>query len=221
MGTTVRPAGVLHKSVAVLNCIAQDKRTLSELVEATGLSRATAHRLAVGLEDQGLLRRTADGRFALGLHLLALGRAATDQFPLAERALPAMERLRDETGESVQLYVTDGDQRVCVAALESPHGLRTIVPVGATLSMERGSAAHALSGAPDASGRRWFESIEEREAGVASVSAPVLAADGTVVAAVSVSGPIDRMGRSPGRRHGAAVVAAADEVSDRGGSVIP
>ncbi|MCZ7631011.1 MAG: helix-turn-helix domain-containing protein [Microthrixaceae bacterium] len=65
---------MLHKSVVVLNCIAEDKRNLTELVEATGLSRATAHRLAVGLEEQGLLRRTSDGRFALGLHLLALGR---------------------------------------------------------------------------------------------------------------------------------------------------
>lgn len=220
MGTTVRPVGVLHKSLAILNCIAADKRNLTELVEATGISRATAHRLAVGLEDQGLLRRTADGRFALGLHLLALGRAATDQFPLAERALPAMERLREATGESVQLYVTDGNQRVCVAALESPHGLRTIVPVGAALSMERGSAGHVLSGEPVGSGPGWYESLEEREPGVASVSAPVLASDGTVAAAVSVSGPVERMGPSPGGRHGSAVVAAAQAVSDATRAVI-
>lgn len=220
MGSTVRPVGVLHKSLVILNCIAADKQTLNELVEATGLSRATAHRLAVGLEEHGLLRRTADGRFALGLHLLALGRAATDQFPLAERALPAMERLRDETGESVQLYVTDGNQRVCVAALESPHGLRTIVAVGATLSMERGSAGHVLSGEPVGSGPGWSESLEEREPGVASVSAPVLAADGAVVAAVSVSGPVDRMLPSPGERHGAAVVAAAAAVSGATSAVI-
>lgn len=220
MGPTVRPVGVLHKSVSVLDCIAEDKRTLNELVDATGLSRATAHRLAVGLENHGLLRRTPDGRFALGLHLLALGRAATDQFPLAERALPAMERLRDETEESVQLYVTDGNERVCVAALESPHGLRTIVPVGAALSMERGSAGHVLSGDPVGPGPGWFESLEEREPGVASVSAPVLAEDHTVVAAVSVSGPVDRMGPSPGVRHGAAVVAAAEAVSDATRAVI-
>ncbi|MCZ7631010.1 MAG: hypothetical protein M5U19_19065 [Microthrixaceae bacterium] len=70
--------------------------------------------------------------------------------------------------------------------------------MGATLSMERGSAAHVLSGEPVGAGPGWVESLEEREPGVASVSAPVLAADGTVMAAVSVSGPLERMGPSPG-----------------------
>lgn len=204
---------MLDKSVALLDCVAAGERTLAELVELTGLSRATAHRLALGLETHGLLRRTPEGRFALGLHLLALGRAATDQYPLAERARPAMERLRDCTGESVQLYVTDGTDRVCVAALESPHGLRTIVQVGAVLSMEHGSAAHVLSGEPAGRGTGWVESVEERERGVASVSAPVIDAQGRVLAAVSVSGPVERMGPSPGERHGAAVAAAAQEIT--------
>ncbi|MEI2697023.1 MAG: hypothetical protein V9E94_01305 [Microthrixaceae bacterium] len=74
------------------------------------------------------------------------------QFPLAEVARPAMEELREATGESVQLYVRDGDERVCVAAIESSHGLRTIVAVGAVLPMDRGSAGRALSGEQDARG---------------------------------------------------------------------
>ncbi len=119
-----------------------------------------------------------------------------------------MEVLRDETGESVQLYVIDGDSRVCVAALESPHGLRTIVPVGAALTMQKGSAARVLR--EETSDHGWLESIEEREPGVASVSAPVLDADGAVMAAMSVSGPVDRMGPNPGQRHGAAVIRAAE-----------
>ena len=48
--------------------------------------------------------------------------------------------------------------------------------------------------------RGWAASVGEREAGVASVSAPVFDGPGTVVAAVSVSGPIDRLGQHPGRR---------------------
>jgi DNA-binding IclR family transcriptional regulator len=55
--------------------------------------------------------------------------------------------------------------------------------------------------------------VAEREAGVASVSAPVLSPTGEVVAAISVSGPIERLGRSPGRLHATAVVAAARELS--------
>jgi DNA-binding IclR family transcriptional regulator len=198
---------VVDKSFSILGLVATAPRTLAQLVEGTGLSRATAHRLAVALEAHDMLRRSEDGRFALGLHLVALGRSAAEQFPLAAAARPAMASLRDQTGESVQLYVRDGDVRVCVAALESPHGLRTIVPVGAALPMDVGSAGRVLTGERTRSG--WLQTVGEREPGVASVSAPVHGSGGEVLAAVSVSGPIDRMGRSPGRRHGPAVVEAA------------
>jgi DNA-binding IclR family transcriptional regulator len=205
----VSDVGVLDKAVAVLDAVAGGPSSLAELVAATGLPRATAHRLAVALEAHGLLRRDGDGRFGLGLRLAALGRAAIG--PLAELARPALERLRDATGESVQLYVLDGDGRRCVASLDSPNELRTIVPVGAVLPLDRGSAGKVLA-QPDG-GRPWVESVGEREAGVASVSAPVVGGGGEVVAAVSVSGPIERTTRHPGRRYAAAVVAAAGEIS--------
>lgn len=209
---TVSGVGVLDKSLSILQLVLDAPCSLAEIIDGTGLSRATAHRLAVALESHGLLRRTDDGRFALGLHLVALGRAAAIQFPLAEVARSALDQLRNRTGESVQLYVRDGNERVCVAALESPHGLRTIVAVGATLPMDRGSAGRVLSGEKPRSG--WIDTVEEREAGVASVSAPVRDRDGRVLAAVSVSGPVGRLGRAPGRRYGSAVVSAAEAVAE-------
>ncbi len=186
---------------------------LGGLAMATGLSRPTAHRLAVALEVHGLVRRDDDGRFALGLRLVGLGRAASDYLPLVEAARPALEALRDETGESVQLYVREGGERVCMASLESLHGLRTIVRVGAVLPLKRGSAGKVLRAEASTLDRGWIESVGEREAGVASVSAPVLDGAGAVRAAVGVSGPIERTTRSPGRHYGAAVVRAARAVS--------
>ena len=209
MERIVSGVGVLDKSSALLAAVADGPCTLSELSERTGTSRATAHRLAVALEAHGLLRRKRDRRFALGLHLMSLGRTAAQQFPLAEAAADALVGLRDTTGESVQLYVRDGADRVCVAALESPHGLRTIVPIGAALPMDRGSAGRVLAGEVGTHG--WVQTVEEREPGVASVSAPVRRGD-VVLAAISASGPIDRTGRAPGRRHGDAVTAAARAV---------
>ena len=209
--------GTFDKAVAVLDALADEPLALAALGGAPGLPRATARRLATALEAHGLVRRTDDGRFALGLRLVALGRAAADQLPLAEAAAPALVELRDATGESVQLYVPDGDQRVCVAALESPHGLRTIVALGASLPLDRGSAGRALQGGVGDAGTGWVASVAEREPGVASVSAPVRAADGSVVAAVSVSGPIERTGTDPGARYGAAVARAASAIEAAAG----
>jgi DNA-binding IclR family transcriptional regulator len=209
--------GVLDKAVAVLDALEQSPRSLSGLVAATGLTRATAHRLAVALEAHGLVRRDDEGRFSLGLRLIGLGHAAAEAVPGWLDARPALAWLQSQTGESVQLFVRDGDVRVCVESLEAPHELRTIVPVGARLPLDRGSAGHVLrpvAAGTGASGRAgWVESVAEREPGVASVSAPVADPSGRVIAAVSVSGPIDRTSRSPGRRYGAAVVEAAARIA--------
>jgi DNA-binding IclR family transcriptional regulator len=62
--------------------------------------------------------------------------------------------------------------------------------------------------------RGWAQSIGEREPGVASVSAPVRAPSGKVVAAVSISGPVERFTRQPGRVHAAAVVSAAARLTE-------
>jgi DNA-binding IclR family transcriptional regulator len=204
--------GVLDKAMSILERLESSPCALAELSAGTGLPRATAHRLAVALEAHGLVARDAGGRFVLGQRLVGLGRAAGQgRRSLADAATPALGVLRDRTGESTQLYVVSGEQRVCVVSLESPHSLRMIVPIGAVLPMDLGSAGHVLSSNPDAERRGWAQSVEERERGVASVSAPVHH-DGRIVAAVSVSGPIERTSRQPGRRYADAVVAAAREV---------
>jgi DNA-binding IclR family transcriptional regulator len=208
---SVTGVGVLDKTVALLRALVQGPLTLTGLQAETGLPRATAHRLAVALEAHGLLRRDADGRFDLGPDLVTLGRAASERFPLATLAGPVLAELRDDTGESVQLFVREGNQRRCVVSLQSPHALRWIVPEGVLFPLDAGSAGRVLSGEVGPDG--WIQSVEEREPGVASVSAPVCDAGGTVVAAVSVSGPVDRLTRRPGQRFGPAVVAAATRIA--------
>ena len=215
MEPIVSGVGVIDKAVALLTAVDSDPLGLGDLVERTGLSRATAHRLASALEAHGLLRRDGDGRFALGSRVLSLGRAAADGWPLAAAAAPALAALRDVTGESAQLYVRDGASRVCVASLESPHGLRTIVGTGETLPLHQGSGGRVLMGETGPDG--WLASVAERETGVASVSAPVLDGAGTVVAAVSVSGPIDRLTGDPGPAHGPAVAVAALRIAAEAG----
>lgn len=222
--------GVVDKTVAILTAAAAAPRALADLVETTGLPRATAHRLAVALEAHRLLDRDADGRFVLGPRVGELAAALPD--PLVTAAGPVLAWVRDECGESAQLYRRDGSERVCVAAAERATGLRTTVPVGSRLPLTAGSGAQVICAWSDPDSvadilaesrftarslaevrrRGWAQSVGQREAGVASVSAPVLSASGTLLAAISLSGPIERVGRNPGARFAPVLVAGAGRI---------
>ncbi|GAB2646023.1 IclR family transcriptional regulator [Gordonia jinhuaensis] len=224
---------MLDKSVAVLQAVAVAPCSLVELCERTALPRATAHRLAMGLETHRLLTRNAGGQWCPGPALAELAAPVHDT--VREAALLVLPRLREITGESVQIYRREGSERICVAALEPPTGLRDTVPVGSRLPMTAGSGARVLLAWSDSATQRallagsgiterslaevrrrgWAQSVGEREPGVASVSAPVRDGSGEVIAAISVSGPIDRMGRRPGIRWAADLLAAAEAMHKR------
>lgn len=223
--------GVLDKTVGVLHAIAESPCGLAELCQRTGLPRATAHRLAAGLEVHRLLARDSAGRWQLGPGITELSARVDD--PLLAAGAVVLPALREATGESVQLYRREGTERVCVAAAEPPAGLRDTVPIGARLPMTAGSGAKVLlaysdpatvqavlpsaifdeNALDDVRRHGWAQSVAEREPGVASVSAPVRGAYGEVIAAVSISGPIDRMGREPGTRWADQLLAASEDLT--------
>ncbi len=225
--------GVLDKAVRILATLESGPHSLTELVAVTGIARPTAHRLAVALEFHRLVSRDFSGRFILGARQAELAAAAGEDRLLAIAA-PALSALRDASGESAQLFKRQGDQRICVATAERLSGLRDSIPVGSAITMQAGSSAQVLLAweEPDklhrglvgakftaatlsaVRRRGWAQSIGEREVGVVSVSAPVRGPSNKVIAAVSISGPLERLGRQPGRVHAAAVVATAARLTE-------
>lgn len=211
---------MLDKSVAIVSFLsAEGASSLAEVVEGTGIPRPTAHRLLAALEVHHLVARR-EGKYALGARLLGWASRVEAGAGLVEAARPALERLVEETGESAQLYVREGENRVCVASRERASGLRDTVPVGAVMPLSVGSAAKVLLAWSADAGERggfeavreqgWAQSVAERERGVASVSAPVVGEG--ILAAVSVSGPISRLGESPGERLAPVVLQAARQI---------
>lgn len=221
---------LLPRIVGVLEAVSLGATTAGEVSRRTGLPRATAYRLLSDLAREGLLARTADGRYAPGSRLAEL--AGVDH--LAARAPEVLAALGAATGQSAQLYRRRGDVRVAVATVQPTAGLHDVVPLGAHLPLTAGSAAHVLLAwaAPEivertlpnarftrrtlelTRRRGWSSSTAEREPGVASVSAPVRDAHGTVVAAVSVSGPAARLSARHAPGVAAHVLAAAAQLSE-------
>ena len=201
---------VLDRTVSIVWAVAEGPHTLTELCDITGLPRATAHRLATALEVHSILARSTDGKWVIGPALTALASGSTDK--LIDASVPIMTQLMEETGESVQLYRLTGMQRSCIAAQEPPSGLKYTGPVGARMPLTAGSAARvfvAFSGptlrdrimkdavyseetVDQVRQQGWSDSRNEREKGLASVSAPVFNPTGDLVAVLSLSGPSER-----------------------------
>lgn len=221
-------SGTIERVTAILDALAlHGPMNAADAANAVGLPRPTMYRTLATLENLGVVVESA-GTYALGLRPRLWGeRAAATAFSLDE-ARRVLDSLCTRTGESAQLFVREGDARVCIAVSEPAIGLRDSVPLGARLPIDRGSGgkifqAFAPTSAPPTAERGndklahirkngWAESVAERAVGVASVSAPVMH-DGTLAAVVSVSGPTARFGQAQRVALSREVISAARELS--------
>lgn len=119
----------IERAVQLLRLVAAQPAcatTLQQLVQASGLERTTAHRIAGSLVRAGLLRRDADSSaYALGLEAMGLGLAAMQDAPLLRRAVPAIKSLARRSGEHVFLVVRTGDYSQCLHLEEGPRPIRS------------------------------------------------------------------------------------------------
>jgi DNA-binding IclR family transcriptional regulator len=228
---TTSGIGTIGKAMSVLTVLEAGPASLKQIVQATGLPRPTAHRIAGTLERHRMISRDALDLYTIGPRAGELANACVDA--LASAARKPLIELRDRTGEAAQLYRIQGSRRVCVAAASRPIGLRTTIPVGTCLPLTGGSASHILlawappdrllAGLDGASftattlarvrRRGWSASCGEGLDGMSSVAAPVWSKDGVVAGAVTITGPDFRMTTEPGRRYALTVMDAADALT--------
>lgn len=101
---------------------------LSELSASSGLPLPTIHRLMRTLVSCGYVRQQANRRYALGPRLIRLGESASRL--LGGWARPWLARLVEETGETANMALLDGDEVVYVAQVPSKHSMRMFTEVG-------------------------------------------------------------------------------------------
>ncbi len=201
------PNRSLVRAAQILDAVEDTSRTISEIARITGISVSATHRLVSDMLELGFLRRTPEGEFYLGRRF--------NRSTAGEIARPFLEGCRDRTGETTQLWIRQGNVRVCVTSADSNHELRATLPELARLPLPNGSAGELLSGTPDAlvslGQHGWVESISVRTPGLSSVSAPVVV-DGKLLGAVCVAVPIVRITDSPGADFGQAAIDCAKAI---------
>ncbi|RAP74436.1 IclR family transcriptional regulator [Paenibacillus montanisoli] len=234
--STVR---AVERALDILLCFTKKKEwAMTELADSVGLHKSTVHRMLATLEERGfIVRDAASDRYKLGLRIWELSANMSGADDPAVIGLPEMERLRDMLGETVSLYLRDGNERIRIQAVQSIQAIRRVAPIGVRLPLYVGASSKVLiafeeaakreellqdASWPPSFDRQQFQeqmaewqrlgyamSVEEREQGAAAVAAPVFSRTGKLVAALSVSGPANRLTPEIMRSQAPAVIEAA------------
>lgn len=121
---------VVERAFALLGVLADHGGSASagDLKQASGLAGPTVHRLLHTLVHLGAVRQLPDRRYSLGAALVPLGEVATRQ--LGGVALPFMQTLVSQLGESVNMAALESGTVVYIAQAPSPRSMRMFTEVG-------------------------------------------------------------------------------------------
>ena len=137
----------VERAISILDCFtsARSHLNLTEIVQETGLSKATAFRLLKTLEARNYVAYDHEvGKYRLGPRLLYLGNVAMNSTVVRRVALPVMRELRETSGETVTLFIRQGVWKICVEKVESPHEVRFTAEVGRVLPIHAGASGKVL-----------------------------------------------------------------------------
>ena len=234
----------VQRALDILGLLTADRPVISirEIVDATGLAKTTVLRMVSTLEHSGLLWATPSG-YTAGPGLWRWAHLVQHSWELPPDAQRFMRELAARSRETVNVYVARDIYRVCIAQHEGPQPLRHVVHVGDELPLWAGASAKVLlrdaspgllervaRSSPYGEGhvrrmREWTDeaaqqgyavSHGERETGLSAVAVPILGRSGTVVAALTLSGPSVRFTDDRVAVFAKALLAAAAQMNERG-----
>ena len=181
---------------------------LIDLAQRTQLYKSTVLRLLASLEHARLVQKLDDGRYALGAEVARLHGVYAASFSLDKVVLPVLRQLVAITGESAAYHVRQGEARLCLYRVDSPHPIRDHIKAGDVLPADRGTGARILIAfdAQQAKARGlkdrqlyakireqgYYTAVGDRLAEVAGISAPVFKADGSLAGALTLTMPVSR-----------------------------
>ncbi|MCA9859905.1 MAG: IclR family transcriptional regulator [Thermomicrobiales bacterium] len=138
---------VFGRMAAILDVLAASPRPLglTEISRRSGTTKASAHRLLSTLAVHNYVEPGAQsGTYQLGLRLFQLGSVVQSRLDLRTRARPVMERLADETEETVFLSILRDSTALCIERIDGKHVQVLALQVGTTLPLHSGGGPRVL-----------------------------------------------------------------------------
>ncbi len=222
----------VSRAISLLRAVARENENgarLSTLARNVGLHAVTARRLLSVLVHEGLLSFDPQKKtYKIGIALYHIGSAAR-QFEIREHFRSILEKIADQTEDTVFLFVRRGNDAICIDRIEGRYPIRALlVDVGVSRPLGVGASGVALIAflPPDEFERIFSNNLKQYSSfpnftpetilalvrkcrktgcvvseslfwpGVTAVSVPVYDAQGTVIAAVSVTAITSRMNRN-------------------------
>ncbi len=181
--------GALAKGLRVL-ALFDERRptwTVRDIADTTGFPMPTTYRLVMTLLGEGYLDQLPSGAYRPSVRCLTLGSSALRGLDLVEAATPELQRLADETGETVNLAVLDDEQILYLVRLRNADLVTANIQVGSRLPADRTSIGKLLSASPGDLARGWAFQDEELAPGLRSIAAPIHGSDGQVLAGINIA----------------------------------
>jgi DNA-binding IclR family transcriptional regulator len=135
--------GAVDKAFDVMEALAEHSR-LADIAAATGLPKATVHRILRVMVERGLALPTGDGAYVSGPRLLAIAGRVMHRLDLPAQVRPYLDELQRRTGRTVHLALLSGDEAVYVAKVESEKPYRLASRVGMSLHLHCTSIGKAM-----------------------------------------------------------------------------
>jgi DNA-binding IclR family transcriptional regulator len=137
---------LLSKADRVLDLLAdRGDMPIAALIEELDEPRTSVYRLLESMQELGWVEPAPQrGLYRLGLKLFRLGATVSRRFDARQAALPAMERLHEETGETVFLCVRRGFEAVCIERIDGARVQILELTLGGRLPLHVGGAPRAL-----------------------------------------------------------------------------
>jgi DNA-binding IclR family transcriptional regulator len=137
---------LVRKAIEVLDLLARERElTPSQLADLTEEPRSSVYRLLGSLQQLDMVEPgSRRGSYRLGFHLLRLGNAVVARFDERTLALPVMQRIHDETGETVFLCVRRGMEAVCIERIDGSRVQSLALRIGGALPLHAGAASRVL-----------------------------------------------------------------------------